>query len=388
MNRRTLFLPLIFCLALTQCTDSPTATTQPVQPGCEPGQTTPHQLVPVCLADAHIITPEHLAVATALLDSADALSDSLEADTSYAAFNQAADLTRSLIRLGQYYADGLFADSARFNRMLDEVRVTIEDIRGGSIRTIGGRQWPATTPNLAWYKYASQGIGYYFQPVTTVHSVAYLKPRPEVTTDSLVAMGEALWHYAIWHQAGGKRFPIWEYLFTWNSGGLIREAPWQSGMAQGYVLMLFAEILKRTNDPLWLERGKQVLTSMQVTWDDGGVLIADTLHGYWWEEFHPLARVWNGSAQAVLGVGYFAHVSGNAEALRMFQRGIEAMKYFTPEYDTGTWTLYSRIQGYATVAYHHSHIEILKELGVASGDPWFTDLAAKWSTYTPPPGVH
>jgi hypothetical protein len=388
--RRVTSTLLLSLIAGSGCIDTasvPTPAPPALDPSCLAGRTTTGFMVPDCLLERHLISPSHHAAAVAFLDSAGRFADSLGADTGYAAFTKAITLDRAFIRLGQFYADGLFADSARFNRMLDQVRVTIEDLRGNSIRHLGGHDWPATTPYLAWYNYSSFGLGYYFQPVTTVQTVAYLNPRPNVPTDSLLAIGDALYHYAVWHQHGNVRFPIWEYLFTWNSGGLVRTAPWQSGMAQGYVLMLFAELFKRTGDQLWFTRSKEVLTSMKVLWDDGGVMLPDTTHGYWWEEFHPLARVWNGSAQAVLGVGYFANVSGDSEAVRMFNRGIEAMKYYTPEYDTGSWVLYSKIQGYVSLAYRQSCVDILLALGAASGDPWFNDLAAKWKAYIPPPGV-
>ncbi|MGE3526345.1 MAG: D-glucuronyl C5-epimerase family protein, partial [Gemmatimonadales bacterium] len=183
------------------------------------------------------------------------------------------------------------------------------------------------------------------------------------------------------------RIPVWEYEFTWNSGGIVNFAPWISGQAQGYALMLFAENHRRTGDPLWRDRGYETLRSLQTMWDDGGVLLPDTTHGYWWEEFHPTARIWNGAAQAVLGVGNFWKATNDPEVGRMFDRGIEAMLYYTPEYDTGTWTLYSKVQGNNTIAYHNSHIAILDELYNLSGIQWFKDEADKYRTYTPPPGV-
>jgi hypothetical protein len=122
-------------------------------------------------------------------------------------------------------------------------------------------------------------------------------------------------------------------------------------------------------------------------WDDGGVLLPDTTHGYWWEEFHPAVMIWNGAAQAALAVGELWRVTGDPEVKRMFDRSIEALKYYTAEFDTGYWTLYSRTQWYNTVAYHESCIRIMDALHVVSDDPWFLSVADRWRTYVPPSGV-
>lgn len=63
------------------------------------------------------------------------------------------------------------------------------------------------------------------------------------------------------------------------------------------------------------------------------------------------------------------------------------MKYYTPEVDTGSWTLYSRTAGYNTIAYHNVHIKMMDALYSVSGDPWFKEVADRWRMYVPPPGV-
>jgi len=118
-----------------------------------------------------------------------------------------------------------------------------------------------------------------------------------------------------------------------------------------------------------------------------GVLLPDTTHGYWWEQFNPIVQVWNGSAQAVVGIGYFYRVTHDLEVKRLFDRGIEALKYYTPYYDTGRWTLYSRTHGYNSIAYHRGSVEILEALYSLSGDIWFKATADRWRGYAAPPGV-
>jgi hypothetical protein len=314
-----------------------------------------------------------------------ALRDSFRTDTAYPSFVHAAQIGVGLQHLSDFYGNALFTDSARFHRMLDHLAVSMELARG-TLSDDGGLMFPIRTPWLSWHLYP--GLGVYFQPVNTMQEVEWLIPRASTPDDSILEMSERLYHYALWRTADGRRFPVWEYEFPWSSGGVAVAPPWISGMAQGLGLALFAEAYRRTTNPIWRARTYEVLNAMYVPWGDGGVLLPDTSHGYWWEEYHPTVQVWNGSALALLDVGYAAQVIQDPEIDRLFARGIDALKYYTPLYDTGTWTRYSRMDGYNTVSYHHFCIEIMDAFYVRTGDPWFKTVADRWRTYVPPPGVY
>ena len=343
--------------------------------------------VPDCLYARHVISADDRNNAMPVVSAAEAIQSLYGADTgNIASFYKAAEVTRALTHLSEYYARGLFQDSARFHRMLDHVTVTLSYVAQSGSRQEYDEFWPAATPYLAWVYYASAGV--HFQPTTTAHAVIpSTLPRSTLLMDSLLAIADNLYSHALWRSWSGMRFPVWEYQFTWTSGGITNLAPWISGMAQGLALELFAEAYRRTGDQSWLRRGREVLNSLRVDWDHGGVLLPDTSHGYWWEEFNPVTRVWNGSVQALIGVGYFWQVTGDSVVKRMFDRGLEALKYYTPSYDTGNWTLYSLTQGYNTVSYHNYEIAELDVLYSMSGDPWCKTIADRWRSYTPPPGA-
>lgn len=367
---RLLILGLLGCLAPIP----------PVLLDCKSGSLTPPGLIPGCLATAGTLGASDRARADSLIAVATALRDSL----SKVDAGGAHEITGALQHLGDFYGNGAFADSGRFDRMLDHLAVTLEHARGALV-DYNGRMFPLRTPWLSWHDYPD--IGIYFQPVNTMQEVEWLMPRPDASDDSVVAMSERLYQYALWREADGRRFPVWEYEFPWTSGGVAVKAPWISGLAEGLGLALFADAYRRTNDPVWRTRTYEILNAMYVPWQDGGVLLPDTSHGYWWEEYHPTVQVWNGSAWALLGVGYAAQVTGDPEISRLFSRGIDALKYYTPLYDTGTWTLYSRTQGYNTVAYHTLCIDIMDAFYARTGDPWFKTVADRWRSYVPPPGV-
>jgi hypothetical protein len=340
--------------------------------------------VPACLLQQRFLSAPDALAAEALLALVTAEADSLRATGAVADFERGAAYARSLQRITDLYARGLFSDSARFHRMLDHVRV-VRELASGSVRSSGGRLWPSATPHLAWVDYGD--LGPHFQPVSTVQAVAYLVPRPGVPTESLTAMGDQLYDYALWRTAQGRSFPVWEYLFPWSSGGVFQLPPWISGLAQAYAIILFTACHERTGDVRWLARARQVMHSLLVGWDEGGVLHPDTADGYWWEEYHPTVAVWNGAAQAVLALAQFARATPDEEVQRALERGIAALKHRTAHYDTGTWTRYSATQGYNTVAYHRGSVEILDHLYATTGDVWFKTVADRWRQYVPPPGV-
>ncbi|HJQ66158.1 MAG TPA: D-glucuronyl C5-epimerase family protein [Gemmatimonadales bacterium] len=310
--------------------------------------------------------------------------DSLSAQSGPTDFGNAAYLTRALAIIGEFYSRGLLDDSARFHRMTDHVSVTLEQV-DGTLPYVNGHGFPITTPYLAWKLYTNVGV--FFQPVETSQLVEFVLPRQSAPTDSVVQISEHLYRYALWRTHRGQRYPVWEYEFPWSSGGVSVTAPWLSGMAQSTILMVFADSYRRTGDNEWRQRAFEVFRSLYVPWDEGGVLLPDTLHGYWWEEYHPIVQVWNGAAQALLGVGYFYSVTNDPEVKRVYDRGIEAMKYYTPLFDTGQWTLYSRTQGLNTVYYHNVCIQLMDALYSQSGDAWFKQVADRWRSYTPPPGI-
>jgi D-glucuronyl C5-epimerase C-terminus len=344
--------------------------------------------IPECLMLQGTITLDDGQKAQSVLERAKNLADSLRRGNTEAGFARATEIDRALSHIGAFYSKKLFEDSSRFHRMLDHVAITNHYAVGDSIWWINGLEYPFVTPYLAWQYYSD--AGFYFQPAATINPVFLdsLLPRRDIGLDSLVQVTGQLYNYAMWRNAANQRFPVWEYEFRFASGGVANDPPWVSSLSQGLALMMFAERFRRTGESVWRQRAFEVFQSYRVTWDNGGILLPDTANGYWWEEFSPSVRIWNGSAWSVLGVALLWRVTGDPDVKRAFDRGIQALKYYTPQYDTGSWTLYSRVQGYNTVAYHHICITVMDQLFAQSGDAWFKSVADRWRSYTPPPGVN
>lgn len=395
MRGVTGFLLIACAGAFTTALEGACRSTDPIQPaisgdtssiGCGAVASIVPDRIPACLSGQRVLSTSDRDSAYRIIVGAEAVRDLYLSDTGIKNFNKASEITRSLAHLQDYYARGLFEDSARFHRMLDHVLVTLAYVENTGVTVDrGGHLWPSATPYLAWVYYSSAGV--HFQPVTTAQYVVSVIPKTTIPTDSVVAIANHLFSYELWRESGGVRFPVWEYQFTWTSGGITDQAPWVSGMAQGLALEVFAQAYLQTHDSLWLRRGYDVTKSFGVDWDHGGIMVPDTSHGYWWEEFNPVVRVWNGSVQALVAVGVFAQVTGDSTVWKLFHRGLDALKYYTPRYDTGTWTLYSLTQGYNSVTYHLYEVALLDKLFTLSGDQWCKATADRWRTYSPPPGV-
>src|SRR5258705_407369 len=361
----TVLTSLLIALASCLSYNDPTN----VQEICKPRPSMRGTEVPACLWAQGKIDPATYRAADSLLASAVRLGDSELGDTGANVYYKYVELVRAVGHVADFYNEGLFPDSVRFNRLVDHVAVTAEYARG-TIRKYNNVYYPARTPQLGWTYY--QSYGFYFQPVNTVQQLSYLLGAPTASLDTLSKLGQAVWAYAVWHRGGGRDFPIWEYEFPWYASGAVwLFPPWQSAMAQGTVMELYTELYRRTQEPIWRNRARAVFECFRVSMDDGGVLLPDTTHGYWWEEYHPRVMVWNGSVKALLTLGDYAQTFHDTTALRMYASGVGAVKFYTPRYDTGTWTYYS-LTGYFNTRYYHGfQVQELNALLVQNGYPGF-----------------
>lgn len=378
---------LLFLLAALGCTDAMAPSpAEPLPARCTATLSMLGTDVPGCLAVAGHISASVRTSADSMFAAALVQRDVYRADSGQLAWEKGSMIDRALQHVADLYETGSLDDSSRFNRLVDHVAVTVAYLRG-EVPVYNSRYYPRRTPGVSWTVYTDPNVGIYFQPVGTAQAVIWLRPEGGERLDTLKATGDALWRYAVWHESNGVRFPVWEYYLPMVHSGVEIRPPWHSAMAQGYALMIFTEVWRRTNDPLWRARADQTFRSFMVTWDSGGAMLADTTHGYWWEELHPAVRIWNGSMNALLAVGEYAHATNDQTAVRFYARGMEAARYFTPFYDTGNWTRYAMIGTLNGLYYHAFHIEIADQLYLQSGDAFFRATANRWRSYTPPPGT-
>ena len=76
------------------------------------------------------------------------------------------------------------------------------------------------------------------------------------------------------------------------------------------------------------------------------------------------------------------YVTGDEEALKLYEKGVEEMIRHLPEFDTGSWTYYD-LEGYPSdESYHALHVEIMEKLYNQTGDKVFLDYHERWKGYS------
>ncbi len=218
------------------------------------------------------------------------------------------------------------------------------------------RQWWTTGPlpfsgqliefsgsQLAWEYYPGQGLE--LQVLATFGKA-----------DGLYAAGPS--QYQHMQQLLAEMIPLavqrggglaWEYYFRFDGGS----PPWVSAMAQGTAL----EALTRASKAFGPQSGSggtsaqpPTSTYMQIAQralaiftvpPPVGVQIATRVGArYLQYSFAPGVDIINAFLQSLIGLYDYAHVSGNAEAQRLFAAGDAQARAELPSFDTGAWSLY------------------------------------------------
>ncbi|MCW2983255.1 MAG: hypothetical protein JWR63_825, partial [Conexibacter sp.] len=139
-------------------------------------------------------------------------------------------------------------------------------------------------------------------------------------------------------RAGGIAF---EYLFHFDGG----KPPWVSSLAQGTGLSALSRGAVRLKDPKYFTAARSALGIFR-TPPPAGVRrrLAAGVH-YLQYSYAPRLRVENGFVQSLNGLHDFAALANDDEGRRLFTEGEAELHAELPEFDTGAWSLYSRVGG-------------------------------------------
>jgi hypothetical protein len=182
-------------------------------------------------------------------------------------------------------------------------------------------------------------------------------------------------------RAGGT---AWEYYFPYSG-----RAPWVSGMAQATILqaMSRASIRLGIREQTWplLKSGLNVFetpppSGVRVTTSRGAHYVLYSQR--------PNLRVLNGFAQSLVGLFDFAAYANDDRARALFSAGDAELQSALPDYDTGAWSLYSRLEvtREADLSYHRLVTGFLENLCKRTLAPAYCESEQRFATYmTEPP---
>jgi hypothetical protein len=248
------------------------------------------------------------------------------------------------------------------------------------------RRWWTTGPLLApgarvsfdgsqivWQHYPGQGLQ--IQVLGTAGKLNALAKNPRQAERTNAMVDELLPLAA--ERAGGL---AWEYYFPYAGG----RAPWVSGLAQGTLL----QALARSAERLGRQADIFPITSRalgifeQAAPDGVRVPAAGGVH-YALYSFAPDLRVLNGFVQALVGLSDYANIAADERARALFAAGEQRARVEVPTYDTGAWSLYSRvaITHESDLSYHTLLRDFLLSLCERTAQPVYCDTAQHFTEY-------
>jgi hypothetical protein len=208
------------------------------------------------------------------------------------------------------------------------------------------------------------GKGLQFHPLANAAQLNALVAEGDVT--GAQALAEGLAARAVPRQDGAA---IWEYQFDFGNV----HAPWKSGMAQA----VMAQALARAGDTGLARRAYMAIPRS----------LESRLPAGPWIRLYSGRRdfVLNAQLQSAISIGDYAELSGDTGAAVYANRLLGTARTMLPRFDTGHWSRYA-IGVESSLHYHDYVIDLLKLLATRTGDPVWTDAAARFELYeTEPP---
>ena len=176
---------------------------------------------------------------------------------------------------------------------------------------------------------------------------------------------------------------IWPYQFKFTKYDL--DFDWCGAWALGNILSALSRKIALTNDSAYHNLGEMVVNTFNTKIESGGILYIDENNNYWFEEYPsiPPSHVLNGHINGLLGLYDFWRISGNKLAHQLFFEGINTVKNYLNEFDSGYWSYYDLQYPYVGDYFYHKavHIPQLKVLYQITKDATFKQYAEKWQNY-------
>ncbi|MBV9048147.1 MAG: hypothetical protein JOY58_07755, partial [Solirubrobacterales bacterium] len=173
----------------------------------------------------------------------------------------------------------------------------------------------------------------------------------------------------------------WEYYFHFDGGA----PPWTSAMSQATALEALSRAYQASGNRAYLILARRALPVFEVAPPVGVAVKTRLGRRYLLYSFAPGAAVINGFLQSVIGLGYYARVSGDQAAAQLFAAGDAEARAEVPRYDTGAWSLYqSGVED--PLSYHTVVTGFLQQLCATTRAPVYCVTAAHFVNYlsTPP----
>ncbi|MFA7074915.1 MAG: D-glucuronyl C5-epimerase family protein, partial [Endomicrobiaceae bacterium] len=119
------------------------------------------------------------------------------------------------------------------------------------------------------------------------------------------------------------------------------KSPWISAMAIGNILSLYSRIYSVTKDQKYIDSANLALKPLRMEVSEGGLV--SYFDGHKFYEEYPTTKgnfTLNGFMFTLIGLYDYVTVTGNAVAKKLYDEGLETLKYVLPYYDSAGISLY------------------------------------------------
>lgn len=169
----------------------------------------------------------------------------------------------------------------------------------------------------------------------------------------------------------------WEYYFNFSGS----EAPWISAISQGTAAQALSRVAYRMHNRSIMRAARLATISFRQGPTRGLRVKRDGGYHYLGYSGAPNLIILNMFLQSLNGLRTYYVLSGDSRARRSFRLGVAAAKVETPEFDTGSWSLYSLGGPKTDLHYHLLTIEFLNDLCKSTKEQVFCDTRDKFKSY-------
>jgi len=179
-----------------------------------------------------------------------------------------------------------------------------------------------------------------------------------------------------WGVHRGKAL-VWEYYFPFGGS----PAPYISSISQGTAIQALARVAFRMHNKQLKRAARRGLLAFETPATTGVRLRRDGGFHYLGYSGNKHYIILNMFLQAIDAIHDYALITNDRQGRVLYKRGVAAALKETPEFDTGSWSLYSLGGEKSTVAYHELTITFLGYLCDDTHDAVFCDTRDRFQKY-------
>jgi peptidoglycan hydrolase-like protein with peptidoglycan-binding domain len=164
---------------------------------------------------------------------------------------------------------------------------------------------------------------------------------------------------------------IWEYYFPFGGPPL-----WTSGFAQAVAAQALARSAALLDDQRLFARARAAFSAIPAEYT------MELAGGLWIQEYsYGGLAILNAQLQSLVSLSDYVRLAGDRRAQAVAARMDDATRALLSRFDTGCWSRYALDGAPATLHYHRYHVSLLRSLARSTGEPLWTETAARWDGY-------